>query len=131
MLYASDTSQAGWVDPTLITLRTNSLMHTSLHYLSLSDAARLVERRLVSPVELTRAMLDRIEEHDAHLHAFITLTPEQALAEARTAEAEIMAGRYRGPMPGIPIAYTDNVETQGVRNTAPPARTRVMEGKSV
>jgi len=93
-------------------------MHTSLHYLSLSDAARLVERRLVSPVELTRAMLDRIQAHDGRLHAFITVTPEQAFAAARSAEAEIMAGRYRGPLHGIPIAYKDNVETKGIRTTA-------------
>lgn len=93
-------------------------MHAELHYLPLRDAARLVKRRLVSPVELTRALLKRIVAHDDRIHAFITLTAEQALLEAKEAEKEILAGRYRGPLHGIPVAYKDNVETQGVRTTA-------------
>lgn len=93
-------------------------MHTSLHYLSLCDAARLVRLRLVSPVELTRALLERVELHDGQLHAFITVTADQAMADARKAETEIMNGRYRGTLHGIPVAYKDNIETKGVLTTA-------------
>jgi aspartyl-tRNA(Asn)/glutamyl-tRNA(Gln) amidotransferase subunit A len=72
----------------------------------------------LSAVELTRACLDRIAALDGKLHAFITVTADQALAEARQADADIRAGRYRGPLHGIPIAHKDIVCTRGVRTTA-------------
>src|SRR3546814_12677373 len=92
-------------------------MHANLHDLSLCDAARLLKAHLVSPVELTQALLGRIESLDPHLHAFITVTAEQALEQARQAEAEIMKGQYRGALHGIHIAYKDNVATKGVHTT--------------
>lgn len=72
----------------------------------------------LSPVALVQAHLDRIAAFDGQLHAFITVTAESALAEARAAESEMREGRYRGPMHGIPIAHKDIVATAGVRTTA-------------
>ena len=84
---------------------------------SLLDAAALIERREVSPVELTRAMLARIERLDPHLHSFLTVTADQALAAAAVAEREIGAGRRRGPLHGVPVAVKDLCDTRGVRTT--------------
>ena len=86
--------------------------------LSLTDVAALVRSKKVSPVELTRACLSRIERLNPSLNAFITVTDVTALAQARTAEAEIARGKWRGPLHGIPIALKDNVDTAGVRTTA-------------
>ncbi|MEO5936501.1 MAG: amidase [Terriglobales bacterium] len=91
---------------------------TNLDALSLSDAAQLVREKKVSPVELTQECLRRIEVLNPKLNAFITITAETALAEARAAEAEINAGRWRGALHGIPIALKDLVDTAGVRTTA-------------
>jgi len=86
--------------------------------LSLREAAELVRRKRVSPVELTQACLARIERLNPVLNAFITVTAESAVAEARQAEAEIRRGRWRGPLHGIPIALKDLFDTAGVRTTA-------------
>src|SRR4030095_14776921 len=79
--------------------------------LSLAEASELVRARKVSPVELTRACLSRIEAVDRQLNAFITLTADGALAEARAAEEEIGRGRWKGALHGIPIALKDLVDT--------------------
>jgi aspartyl-tRNA(Asn)/glutamyl-tRNA(Gln) amidotransferase subunit A len=86
--------------------------------LSLGEASELVREKKVSPVELVRACLARIDRLDPKLNAFITVTAESALAEARAAEAEFQRGRYRGPLHGIPIAVKDLVDVAGVRTTA-------------
>src|SRR5215470_10506526 len=86
--------------------------------LSLWDAGDLLRARRVSPVELTNACLARIERLNPVLNAFITLTADQALADARAAESEIARGRRRGPLHGIPIALKDLFDTAGVRTTA-------------
>ena len=86
--------------------------------LDLRDAGRAVRARSLSPVELTRACLERITRLDRRLNAFITVTAERALADARQAEDEVAKGRWRGPLHGIPIALKDNVDTAGVRTTA-------------
>ena len=72
-------------------------------FLSVAEAASLIAAKRLSPVELTRAYLDRIDRLDGTLHAYVRVLHEQALAAARTAEAEIAADRYRGPLHGIPI----------------------------
>lgn len=90
---------------------------TDLTALPLSEAADLIQRRQISPVELTRAYLDRIAQHDSALNCFITLTADLALAQAAQAESEIAAGTYRGPLHGIPLALKDLFETIGVRTT--------------
>ncbi len=89
-----------------------------LAWLDLAEASRLVQKRAVSPVELTRACLERIERLDPILKAFITVAAESALQEARQAEAEIAKGNWKGPLHGIPLAVKDLVETAGVRTTA-------------
>ncbi len=86
--------------------------------LSLRDAAELVRKKKVSPVELTKASLARIERLQPALNAFITITADSALAEARAAESEVQRGKWRGPLHGIPIALKDLFDTAGVRTTA-------------
>jgi aspartyl-tRNA(Asn)/glutamyl-tRNA(Gln) amidotransferase subunit A len=86
--------------------------------LTLAGAARLIKSGEVSPVALTSAYLDRIARYDGGICSFIEVQSECALREARNAEQEICAGRYRGPLHGIPIALKDIVETAGVRTTA-------------
>lgn len=85
--------------------------------LSLTELAKRLRRRDVSPVEVARAALDRIAAHDGLLRTFITVTADQAMAEARVAEAEIGAGRYRGPLHGVPLAAKDLFATRGVPTT--------------
>jgi aspartyl-tRNA(Asn)/glutamyl-tRNA(Gln) amidotransferase subunit A len=90
----------------------------ALTALSLWDAGESVRTRKVSPVELANACLARIERLNPELNAFITVTGDQALADARTAESEIARGKRRGPLHGIPIALKDLFDTAGVRTTA-------------
>lgn len=84
---------------------------------SLIEAAERIRRREISPVELTRASLERVTAL-AGLNAFITVTADLALEQARAAEQEIAAGKYRGPLHGIPIALKDLIDVAGVRTTA-------------
>src|SRR6204780_3686949 len=77
-----------------------------------------LRRKEISPVEPTRDCPDRIEKLNPALNAFITVTAETALEEARLAEAEIARGDWRGPLHGIPIALKDLIDTAGVRTTA-------------
>ncbi len=86
--------------------------------LTLAEAADLIAARKLSPVELTEAYLSRIEALDPKLTAFITVTPELALRQARQAEQAIGRGEYRGPLHGAPLALKDLFDTQGVRTTA-------------
>jgi aspartyl-tRNA(Asn)/glutamyl-tRNA(Gln) amidotransferase subunit A len=86
--------------------------------LSLRSAADRIRRGALSPVALTQACLARIERLNPSLNAFITVTADRALATAREREAEQKAGRWRGPLHGIPVALKDNIDTAGVRTTA-------------
>jgi len=86
--------------------------------LTLSEAAEQIRIRQLSPVELTRECLDRIERFNPTLNAFITITADSALEDARRAEAEITSGNWRGPLHGVPIALKDLLDTAGVRTTA-------------
>jgi aspartyl-tRNA(Asn)/glutamyl-tRNA(Gln) amidotransferase subunit A len=86
--------------------------------LTLSQAAGLIRRRDLSPVDLTQACLKRIDQYNPSINAFITITREQALAAAREMEAEQKSGKWRGPLHGIPIALKDNIDTAGIRTTA-------------
>ncbi len=92
-------------------------MSTDLCYRTLTEAAHLLRRREISPVELTRAVLARIERLDPQLHSYITITAERALDHARKAERELAAGTNRGPLHGMPIAVKDLMFVRGVRTT--------------
>jgi aspartyl-tRNA(Asn)/glutamyl-tRNA(Gln) amidotransferase subunit A len=85
---------------------------------TLWEAAEKLRSRRLSPVELTRECLERIERLNPILNAFITVTADMAMEQARAAEAEIAAGKYRGPLHGVPIALKDLFDTEGVRTTA-------------
>src|SRR3984957_16370733 len=84
---------------------------------TIAAAAKLIAAKQLSPVELTSACLDRVKSLDDKLHAFVHLTEERALAEARAAEAAIMAGGPKGPLHGIPIGLKDLVDTKGIPPT--------------
>ncbi|MBS1792129.1 MAG: amidase [Acidobacteria bacterium] len=86
--------------------------------LSLQQASELVRTKSVSPVDLLRACLQRIEQLNPALNAFITVANEAALAQARELERERQRGRWRGPLHGIPLALKDNIDTAGIRTTA-------------
>ena len=88
-----------------------------LFYLSIDEASQLIKDGELSPLEITQAYLDRIEACDPMLHSYITVTPEVAIAAAKTAEKEITAGQHRGPLHGIPIALKDLFDTEGVATT--------------
>ena len=89
-----------------------------LAFASIAELAPRLRSREISPLELTRVCLDRIQRFDAHLNSFLTVVGEAAMAEAQTAEREIADGHYRGPLHGIPIAHKDLYYTQGVLTTA-------------
>lgn len=84
------------------------------HWLSIAEAAAAIRARKISPVELTRHCLTRIEKLNPNLNAFITVTAEQALADAKALEIQ----KPRGPLHGIPIALKDLYDTKGIRTTA-------------
>jgi aspartyl-tRNA(Asn)/glutamyl-tRNA(Gln) amidotransferase subunit A len=86
--------------------------------LTLAEAAAQIRTRRLSPVDLTRECLARIERLNPLLNAFITVTADLALSQARQAEAEVTAGNWRGPLHGIPIGLKDLLDTAGVRTTA-------------
>ncbi len=85
----------------------------ALFHLTIHEAQRLIRSRALSPVELTRAILERIEAVDGKLHAYLNLMADSALAEARVAEAEILQGHYRGPLHGMPVAVKDQLDVKG------------------
>jgi aspartyl-tRNA(Asn)/glutamyl-tRNA(Gln) amidotransferase subunit A len=86
-------------------------------FLTIAEAAKLIENKELSPVELTESRLARIEKLDGRLHSFIRVLPDQALASARAAEIEIAAGGYKGPLHGIPLGLKDIYETKGIPTT--------------
>ena len=86
--------------------------------MTIAEAAALIAARKLSPVELADAYLDRIAALDPQLNAFLTVTAELARAQARRAEAEITAGRSRGPLHGIPVGLKDMIDTRGILTTA-------------
>ena len=91
---------------------------TDFAYLTISKAAELLRSKKLSPVEYTKALIARIERHDSKFNAFLRLTPEIALDDAKRAEAEIGRGDWRGPLHGVPYGLKDIVDYAGLPTTA-------------
>ena len=92
-------------------------MSQELGFLGLAEASEQIRTRKLSPVELTKALLARIERLDTRINAFIRVTPDIAMAAAKTAEADIMAGGWRGPMHGMPFGLKDIIDFAGLPTT--------------
>jgi aspartyl-tRNA(Asn)/glutamyl-tRNA(Gln) amidotransferase subunit A len=88
-----------------------------LCFLSITQLAEQIRKRTVSPVEVTRAYLGRIQTLDSKLNSYITVTAEHALQEAKAAEVQIRAGTYLGPLHGIPLAHKDIIATKSIKTT--------------
>ena len=90
---------------------------SQLPFLSATELGSLIKSQEVSPVEATEAYLERIPRIDGKLNSYITVTTDRALADDKKAEQEIVSGKYRGPMHGVPIAVKDQVYTKGILTT--------------
>ena len=90
---------------------------TDFAYLTIADAAKLLRERQISPVEYTQALLDRIAAQDGPLHSFLNVAAERALDDAKIAEADILAGNWRGPLHGVPYALKDIIDAAGLPTT--------------
>ena len=93
-------------------------MATPLHYLGIAEAAELIQKKSLSPVELIDAILARIEAVEPKVHAFAAVLADHARREAKAAEAEMRKGHYRGPLHGVPIAVKDIIYSKGVATKA-------------
>jgi aspartyl-tRNA(Asn)/glutamyl-tRNA(Gln) amidotransferase subunit A len=91
---------------------------TDLHFLTIAQASALIRARKLSPVDLARACLVRTRRLDHRLNSHLLLLEEQAMADARRAEADIAAGNWKGPLHGIPVGLKDIFATAGIRTTA-------------
>ena len=85
--------------------------------LTVADLSNAIRKKDISPVEVAQTYLDRIDAVDSKVHGFITVTREEALSAAKKAEAEILKGKYRGPLHGIPIGIKDQIYTKGIKTT--------------
>ncbi|MBL0898655.1 MAG: amidase [Reyranella sp.] len=90
---------------------------SELHWMPVGEAARTIAAKKLSPVDLTRALLDRIGRLDPKLNAFIRVDGEAALQAAQAAETEAMAGRLRGPLHGVPVGIKDIIDVAGLPTT--------------
>jgi len=93
-------------------------MENELHYLEMSELSQLIRSGKISPVEVTQAQLARIDKLDGSLNSYACVAPEQALAQARQAEAELARGECRGPLHGVPIGVKDLFWTKDMPTTA-------------
>ncbi len=91
---------------------------SALHWLGIADAAPLIAKGTLSPVELTRSVLERISAVEGRVKAFVTLLDREAEAAARACEESIRRGQYRGPLHGIPVVIKDLYDTAGVKTTS-------------
>jgi aspartyl-tRNA(Asn)/glutamyl-tRNA(Gln) amidotransferase subunit A len=93
------------------------MIETDLAFTSATELAQLVRERKVSPVELVRMYLERIDRWDDRLHAYVTVSREAAIQHAKEAEAAVTRGDRLGPLHGVPIAVKDQFLTKGIRTT--------------
>ena len=93
-------------------------VNTDICFLNVTELAPLVRARKISPVEIVQALLSRIDALNDDLLAYLHVSAEQAMAAAQAAEIEIGSGGYRGPLHGIPVAYKDIYDVQGLPTTA-------------
>lgn len=89
----------------------------TLCFLTLSELSALLEKREVTSVDVTRAVLERIRELNPRLRAYLTVLDESALRQAKAADREIAAGKRRGPLHGVPVAVKDLCWTRDVPTT--------------
>jgi len=101
----------------------------ALAFLPVTHLARLVKTRQVKPSELTELYLARLARHDPTLHCVVSLTPDLARAQAKQADAEIAAGKYRGPLHGIPFGLKDLFAVRGTKTTwgASPYKDQIID----
>jgi aspartyl-tRNA(Asn)/glutamyl-tRNA(Gln) amidotransferase subunit A len=90
---------------------------TDLHWMTATEAARAIAARELSPVELMGALLERIGRLDPKLNVFIRLDGDAAMDAAKAAEGEIMSGRRRGPLHGVPVGIKDIIDVAGLPTT--------------
>src|SRR5690242_1552061 len=93
------------------------MLNEDILFLSVTELGKRIRARQLSPVELTESYLDRSRSLGPKLNAYATLTPDLAMQQAHTAEKEIAAGRYRGPLHGIPYAAKDLLAVKGYPTT--------------
>src|SRR5580698_3077293 len=100
-----------------------------LFYLSVTELAKRIESKKLSPIELTQVYLDRSQKLGPRFNAYARLTPEIALEQAKAAEKEIRRGHYRGPLHGIPYAAKDLLAVKNVPTTwgAKPCANQVLD----
>ena len=87
----------------------------SLHFKTITEASALIRDKHISPVEVTTAILDRIDQLDSNLKSYATVMADHAMRAAQKAGSEIISGTYRGPLHGVPIAVKDLCFTKGIR----------------
>jgi aspartyl-tRNA(Asn)/glutamyl-tRNA(Gln) amidotransferase subunit A len=108
----------GVVSNPLLSAENNDATSTGLVGLTLADASRRIHAHQLTSTELTQAFLDRIAIYNPKLNAFITVMRDEALAQAHLLDQEAKAGKFRGPLHGLPIVLKDNIDTAGTRTTA-------------
>ena len=91
---------------------------SDFHFKTLIELSDQIRGLHISPVEVTRHLLDRIDEYDGTLSSYVTVTADRALRQASRAEEEIRCGHWRGPLHGVPIALKDLILTRGIATTA-------------
>ncbi|MCP3713211.1 amidase [Paraburkholderia sp. CNPSo 3274] len=94
------------------------MSNSDLHYLDIGTLAQMIRARDISPVEVTRAMLERIERLEPKLHSYALVMHEQALGDAREAERKVLAGEALGPLHGVPLGVKDLFWTAGAPTAA-------------